>query len=57
MGALAGRFKGIVSRMALLKHCASMKLTDTLELAADDYGKAAILAMVAADEQFLEFTW
>lgn len=53
----AERFKGIVGRMALVKECTSLQLTDTLDTAADAYALAVMLSMVAADEQFLQFTW
>lgn len=54
---LAERFKGIVGRMALVKECTSLQLTDTLDTAADAYALSIMLSMVAADEQFLQFTW
>jgi hypothetical protein len=44
--------------MALLACCnRGSTLSSGLEAAVDDYGVTAILAMVAADQQFLEFTW
>jgi hypothetical protein len=44
--------------MALLARCnRGNTLSCGLGAAVDDYGVTAILAMLAADEQFLEFTW
>lgn len=53
----AERFKGNVSRIALVQCCSGKRLHSGMEAAVNEYGITAMLAMVAADEQFLQFTW
>ncbi len=41
----------------MVQCCHGKPLASGMEAAVDEYGLTAILAMIAADEQFLQFTW
>jgi hypothetical protein len=54
----AGKFRDATMRIALVRQCSNRsapKLQDTMQEAVLAYGELVLLAMCAADRQFLEF--